>query len=701
MSTTATTYCRICEATCGLVATIDDGRIVKMASDPDHVTSHGYFCVKGPAMVEVTYDPDRVLTPLRRVGAPGQFEPCSWDEALADITARIAAVRAQYGADAFANLIGNPPYHCAGTMLFLPMFQTAMQIRNRYSVNSEDGAARLVASYLLYGSPLLMPKPDLWRTNFAIVIGSNPIVAKGSTFTEPRMREALDAIVERGGRVVVIDPRRTETAKRFEHIAVRPGTDAWLLAGMARTILDEGLADNAFIAAHTTGLNDLISALAPFDLATCARHCDVPVATIATLARDLASATSGHIIGRTGTCTQQFGTLTNALQDIVTILTGNFDREGGLLLGWGLFANAALEASGDTYASFHSRADNLPEVWGYLPSHALVGDICKPGEGQVRALISIGSNAVVTSGAGAGPKLAHSLEQLDIHVSLDIYMNETNKHADYILPAPTMFERGDFPIMTQAVMLRPALWATRALITPIGDTREEWTVLADLATRLGAGASFFAGDTPLTPKTIVDGMLAASARPDLSFETLVAEYPHGVALRPDLPTGNYLAALKTPDQRICLLHPELRQELTLLRDHVAPEGFPLRVIGMRELSSMNSWMHNVEPLMPKRRHYAARVNPANAADAGINSGDLCEITSVQGTIRVTAQLTDDVPPGTIALPHGWGHAGGWQRANASDGANSNLLASYRREDIERLAGMSVLNGIPVRLSRIV
>lgn len=700
------TYCRLCDATCGLVATVSDGRIAKLTNDPDHVGSRGHFCVKGPAMVNVVYDPDRVRTPMRRTGAPGEFEPCEWDEALDDIARRLLLTRNEHGPSAVATLVGNPSFYNVGTLTAMPIFQRGLGILNKYSINSEDGAARQAASALLYGTPHLMPKPDLWRSRLAIFIGSNPLVSKSSIFTEPQTREALDQIVANGGRVVIIDPRQTESAKRYEHISIWPGSDPWLLLGMARTILDEAREDRPFLDAHTVGIGEFADALRAFDIGLCAEQCHVPEDVIVALARDLAAAPSGLIIGRTGTCTQQFGTLANMLQDIVSILSGNFDREGGLLAGWGIFSGAGETAATPapvgtrpSFGRYFSRVDQLPEVAGHFPSHALVNDILEPGDGQVRALVSVSSNAVLSSGASAGPRMQEALKALDLHVSLDLYINETNKFSDYILPSPTMYERDDFPLSTQAGMLRPALWATRAVVARIGDTREEWVVLADIAQRLGVGGGFMVGDVPFTPEAVIDKMLADSARADLTFDKLVEQYPHGISIRPDLPTLNFLGALKTKDRRIGLAHPEMLHELELLMEHSAPSDFPMRVIGMRELGSMNSWLHNAEALMPKRRRFAARINPDDAADANIADGEACDIVSVEGAIRAIAMLTSDVPRGVIAVPHGWGHEGGWRRANAAGGSNSNLLASYRRADIERLAGMSVLNGIPVHLAR--
>lgn len=692
------TYCRLCEATCGLVATVAEDKIIAVRPDKDHVLSQGYFCVKSQAMVEITNDPDRILTPLRRTGGPGDFEQCSWDEALSDIASRLGRIRDRHGPEAIALSTGNPNFFNMSAGLGIGRFMEAVGTKLHYNINSEDGATRYVASHFLYNNITAIGRPDLWHTSFAVLIGTNPLVAKGSLFGEPRVKEALDSIVARGGRVLVIDPRRTETARHYEHLYVRPASDGWLLAALARVILEENLADDDFLGQHCTGRNALEDALAAFDVAECAQHCDVPEQTIRQLARDLASAPSSFIFGRTGTCTQRFGTLINILQDVVTALCGNIDKQGGLMGGWSPFGHG--QDGVGAYGRWSSRIDKLPECAGLLPSHALVNDIREPGDERVRGVINIASNSVISAGAGAGDRMREALEHLDLFVSIDLYVTETNRHADYVLPATTMYEREDFPLALQGNYLRPAVWATPAMTPPRGAARTEWSILTELTARMGLSEPA-SGCAEVTPRTIVDDMLSTSTIAGMTMGELIEKHPHGLSCRPGLSEGDFLCQVSTDDGRINLAHGEMLRELQDLRTHADPPSLPMRLIGMRELQSMNSWMHNSERLMPGRRRFGARISKEDAHSLGITDGDAVRIRSAAGSIDTVAILTDDVRAGTVALPHGWGHVNnaGWKRANLAEGACSNDLASYRIEDIERLAGMSILNGIPIRVER--
>ena len=351
------TFCRICEPQCGLLAEVVDGTLVSVKGDPDHVHSQGFSCVKSAAAVDVTYDPDRVLATLRRCGGRGEFEPVPWDGALEDIATRIADVRRRHGPSSLATFMGNPPAFSVSAALGLAGFQDAVGVKWRYGVNAEDGAARTAANSLLYGSCAYLLLPDLWRTDMAVLIGTNPLVSHGSSVSEPQFKQALESVIARNGRVVVIDPRRTETARRFEHVPIRAGTDAHLLLGIVRTLLVEDLVDHEFVAGYTTGFDSLALLIEHVDVNACAERCGVSETAIRDLARALASASSALVFGRTGTCTQRFGTLNNLLQDIVVALTGNTGRPGGLVFGWGAIDLASFSRKCRTG---HLRGDPLP-----------------------------------------------------------------------------------------------------------------------------------------------------------------------------------------------------------------------------------------------------------------------------------------------------------------------------------------------------
>ncbi|CDO30874.1 molybdopterin-containing oxidoreductase family protein [Mycolicibacterium porcinum] len=711
------TFCRICEPMCGLIATVRDGHLTGVRGDRDNPYSQGFACSKSSAMVEITHDPDRLLTPMRRRGAPGSFEPVTWDEALGDISARLQHIVAEHGPHAYASFFGNPPVFHHGSLLALQGFQAAIGSPWKYGVNGEDGASHMVANALLYGSTAIGTVPDLWRTHFALIIGANPFVSRGSTVSEPQLRQALRGIVERGGRVVVVDPRRTETARNFEHLAIRPGTDAWLLAAMLNTMIAEGLVDRAAITEHTAGFEVLASHIEGFSADLAAEHCGIAANVIRDLARDFAEAPSGVVYGRTGTCTQLFGTLNNFLQQTINVVTGNLEREGGANFGWGPidFAKFASSAGLSSFGTNRSRTTGLPDVAGMLPSQALVPDIKVPGPGQIRALLTFGANPVLSSGRG-GTELEGALETLDLHFSCDLYVNETNRFAHYILPVPTFYERDDAPFALMGNMLRPSLFATEAVQVRIGDTRTEFEILNEIARRMGRGGAYAAAPLRwlarvginVSPRTMVDALIRTSPvgdwfglrRTGLSWKKLLTKHPHGTVIKGCLPVGRVAAHIRHDDQKIHLATTEVLDELHRLHHVEDRSDLPMRAIGMRELRSQNTWMHNAERLMPSDRRHVGHIHPDDASRIGIGEGDLACIVSDGGEISIPIHLSEDLQPGTVAIPHGWGHNGGWQRANAAGGVNSNQLTAKDPNRTEPLSGMSVLNGIPVRVERV-
>jgi formate dehydrogenase len=707
------TFCRICEAECGVIATVENDKIIDVRADKDNPHSQGFMCTKAKAMVEVVDDPDRVLTPMKRVGGPGEFEPCSWDDALDDIADRLKGIVDEHGGKAFAVYAGNPTGFCTTGPVALTGLRDALGGSPSYGVNGEDHGAYVASLALQYGSSGLFMRPDLWRTDFLVMSGANPWVSKGSTISEPQIRKAMNGIVERGGRVIVIDPRRTETARHFEHVALKPGTDAWLLLGMLKVMIDDHLVDDGFLNAHVTGYGSFAASVGRVDLEQCAGRSGVPVDTIADVARGFASAGAAAAYCRTGASTQRFGTLNNLLINALNIVTGNINKPGGSMFGWGAIDFPKLAKAGglDEYAPDHSRG-GLPRTLGQYPTQSLWRDITEPGTDRIRAMCTYSGNPVISSGAG-GARLENALETLELHFSLDFYMNETNKHAHYILPSPTFYEREDVPMLGMALELRPTIFATGKVIEPRGESRDEWTVFNEIAGRMGLGGAYSMAPLrwlaklgyPVNPMKLLDAAIRTSPVGDLfglrrsgwSLKKL-RKHPHGVALAEYLPVQKLEKLLATADKKIHLAPPELLSEVDSLLGHVDSGEYPLRAIGLREIRSHNSWLHNSPRLTPDSRIPAVLVNPGDAAAVGVSGdGEMIDIESASGTITMAVTLTDDMPPGTVAIPHGWGHAGGWQRANRAGGACSNDLVSTASADIEKLAGMSILSGIPIRI----
>lgn len=717
------TYCRICEALCGLIATVEDGRLQSLRPDPDNPLSRGRTCPKGIAFTDVQNDPDRVLVPLRRRD-DGTFAEVSWDVALDDIAARLTRIIAEHGGSAVGQYFGNPVAFGFAAGVWSGMFLARIGGHHQYSSASQDISARFVASKLLYGAASQVPFPDLKRTDFLFMLGANPLVSHGSGVRTPRVRDDLAAITDRGGRIVVVDPRRTETARVYEHLPVRPDSDAWLLLSMLHVIFAENLADTAVLDTETTGWRTLRDVVRDFAPETTEPRTGVEPETVRTLTRDFAAAPSAVAYGRTGACLGRHGTLVSFLLDALNVVTGNLDRAGGLLFAEAIVPLEEIaEKSGQmTYDSARSRIGDLPEVISTYPAAVMAEEIITPGPGQLRAMFVTAGNPVLT--VPNGPMLEKALGELDLLVSLDLYVNETNQHADYVLPATTFLERYDMPYSLANCSPTVSIQAAEPVLAPYGQARNEWEVFDELARRMGlsllatGGLQRFnrvlhwldrRGVGRLTPRRLVESLLRIGPHGDrfgLRRNGInprkLRENPHGIVLSEYAPTGLRRKAVKHPAGRVALAPAAILEDVERLGDrHPDDPDYPLMAIGMREMRSQNSWMHNSPTLMKGDRRHRARVNPIDATAANLTDGDAVRVTSPFGSIETEVLVTDEVGPGTVAIPHGWGHrGGGWQLANKAGGANVNELMSNDAQDLERLAGMSVLNGVAIRLERI-
>ncbi|MCV7185198.1 molybdopterin-dependent oxidoreductase [Mycolicibacterium murale] len=717
------TYCRICEPMCGLIATVADGRLVSLRPDHDHPLSRGRACPKGIAFTDVQNDPDRVLEPLRR-RQDGTFEQVSWDEALADIAARLSTIITNHGGHSVGQYFGNPAAFGYATSLWPGVFMARIGSRHLYSAGSQDINSRFVASKLLYGAASQLPFPDLPRTHFLFMLGANPLVSHGSALRAPRIKDDLADIVRRGGRVVVVDPRRTETARQYEHVQVRPDSDAWLLLSMLQVVFADGLESREVVEHQAVGLDGLAGLCAPFPPEQTAARTGVPAETVRALARDFASAPSASAYGRTGACLGTHGTLVSFLLDALSAVTGNLDRAGGTLMSHPVIP---LEELGErlgsfSYDSMRSRIGNLPDVNGTFPAALMADEITTPGPGQMRALFVVAGNPVLSVPNSAA--LEAAVGQLELFVSFDLYVNETNRLAHYILPGTTMLERDDLPIAFAACSPTLFVQSTAAVLAPYGQARPEWQVYAELARRMRL--SLFAtgplerfnavlawlerrGILRMTPRAMMGVLLRLGPYGDrfglrrrgLNLRTLAA-HPHGIVLADHAPTGMLAKVVRLPGGKVRLDPPQIADEVRRLPAGAPVDpAFPLLLIGIREMRSQNSWMHNSPTLMKGDRQQRARINPADAAAAAIADGGQVRIVSNQGAIVATALVTDEVVAGTVAVPQGWGHrGGGWRLANERPGANVNELTSNQPQDLEKLAGMAVLNGVPVRLESV-
>jgi len=718
------TFCRICEPLCGMIATVEDGRLVALRPDKEHPLSAGFACQKGIAFTEVHNDPDRVTTPLRR--GPAGFEPVSWDEALTDIADRLAAILGRDGSGAVGWYMGNPGAFSYGHTFGALLFIKALGRHSHYfTASSQDTPSRLVASQLLYGTPTSVPIPDLTRSDLLVLIGANPIVSHGSFLTVPRIKDRLHDIVKRGGRVVVIDPRRTETAEAFEWLGVVPDSDAFLLLSLLQVMFAEGLVDVAQVMRRADGLDFLRELCAPFEPEQTAARTGVDPDTVRALARALATTERAAVYGRLGTCVGRHGTLTTYLIDAVNIVAGNIDRPGGSVFAsmhtlgarWqNTLMGAVMRRS---YRRKRSRIGGFPSAIGSEPAALMAKEMTTPGRRQIKAMFISGGNPVLS--VPNGDELESAIDGLELSVALDFYVTETSARCDYILPVTTMYERDDFPYTFQAFQATPFRQATEAVVAPAGEARQEWDIVTDLAGRLARVVPAFAGYASLrkvlgrfgvdvSPRLMMDALVRMSQGGDmfglrrggLSLRRLVEQHPHGVVLAPHVKTGVLREVVGYLSRRIRLAHPAIADELAKLQRERWPEEYPLRMIGLREPRSENSWMHNSPLLMRGDRHQRALIGVDDAAALGIVDGDEVVVRSPFGSITVPVATTKDLVAGAIAIPHGWGHkgTGTWRLANRAGGANVNRLTSSDPADIEPLAGMAWLTGVPVRVERV-
>ena len=717
------TFCRICEPLCGMIATVDDGRLVSLRPDKDHPLSAGFACQKGIAFTEVINDPDRVTTPLRR-RADGGFEPVGWDEAMADIAGRLTDIHRSHGSGAIGWYYGNPGAfsysHTLGLNTVMLGFGPRLHV---FTAGSQDVNNRFVASQLLYGSPLALPVPDVLRTDLLVVIGANPVISHGSVLTVPRIKDRMHDIVKRGGRVLVIDPRRTETAAQFEWLGIVPDGDAFLLLSLLHVLFAENLADHARLARQATGGDWLEQLARPFSPEATQPRTGIDACAVRALARDLARTPRAAVYGRVGTSTGENGTLTTYLLDAVNLVAGNLDHPGGSMFGrfgmpgerWAMKALGALLRS--SYARRRSRIGGFPSVLLSEPAGVMAKEITTAGPGQVRALVVSAGNPVLS--VPNGDELEHALQSLELMVGIDLYVNETLSHCDYVLPAASMYERDDFPLPFQTLQPTPFRQATEGVVEPVGQSRTEWQVIDDLTRRmwrrtpglitLGAARKLLAlFGIRMSPRLLVDAVIRLGEGGDrfglrrggLTFSRLATDHPHGKVLAPNLRDGVLHKVVVYRGGRVRLAHDEIAAEAEALSRRQVPDGYPMRLIGMREARSENSWMHNAPLLMRGEHAHHVRMHIDDAAAADVVDGDMVRISSPHGEIELPVIVTKDIVAGVVAVPHGWGHkgTGGWRIANGAGGANVNRLMSSAPEDLERLAGMARLTGVPVRVS---
>ncbi|MBW2266924.1 MAG: molybdopterin-dependent oxidoreductase [Deltaproteobacteria bacterium] len=733
--------CHLCEGMCGLRVTVKDGRIEKVRPNPEDVWSRGYICPKGTALGYLHHDPDRLRAPLVRDG--DEFREVSWDEAFAEVERRLRAVIETHGMDALTAYIGNPTAHNFSLSRYVAAFAPMSGISPIYSAGTVDQWPKNVSSALLYGGMWTFPLPDIDRTDYLIVMGANPHASQGSLLAAPDVLGRLDAIRERGGKVIVIDPRRTGTADRAdEWLAIRPGADAALLLAWAQVLFEEGLVDLGQLAGRVNGVDEVRALCADFTPEAVAETCGMAAGTIRRIAREFAAADTAAVYGRIGLCTQEFGTLASWLVDVLNVLTGNLDKPGGAMFGkplaWSFVTLRPPEfAEGFEFGRWKSRVRGAPEVLGQVPVSCLAEEIVTPGEGQIKALVMIAGNPVL-SAPDAG-QLDAALPELECMIAVDNYLNETTRHADVILPGLSPFEQPHYDELIWAWAIRSAGKYSPTLFEPEEGRPAEWQILLTLAAIIqGQPAAevdtdaldqlFFSGLVAMLTQregSAIEGrdpgeITAQAGEPgperllDLTLRTgpwgdaygansdgltlaKLKQEPNGIDMGPLVPRLDEV--LETVSGKIELAHDYILGDAPRLRERLAREEEPLVLVSRRDVRSNNSWMHNVPSLMTGKDRCTLLIHPDDAGSRGLEAGKMACITSQAGSLQVAVEISDEMMPGVVCLPHGWGHDKPGARlevAAAHAGVCNNLLAPGELVDV--LSGNAIVNGIPVEVA---
>jgi anaerobic selenocysteine-containing dehydrogenase len=716
--------CNLCEAICGIEISVEEtpdlssrtAERLTIRGDKDDPFSRGYICPKAVALQDFHFDPDRLRHPVRRT--PTGWQRIDWDQAFDEVTKNLKRIYAKYGRNSTATYLGNPNVHNYGAMLFAPGFLRSLHTRNRFSATSVDQLAHHLAAYLMFGHQLLLPVPDLDRTNLFLMLGANPAVSNGSMMTAPGFSNRLQTLRQRGGKVILIDPRRNETARLADrHLFIRPGTDVFLLLALLQVVFEERLTRMDHLTSFTN-VEAVAKVVEKFPPERVASVTGINAEEIRRLAREFAASESAVCYGRIGVSTQEFGGVCQWLINVLNIVTGNLDRQGGAMFTLPAFdpvtAPDSLAPRG-SYGRWHSRVRQLPEFAGELPVAALAEEILTPGEGQVRALATLAGNPVLSTPNGR--ELDRALKSLEFMVSIDPYINETTRHAHVILPPTSPLERGHYDLAFHLLAIRNTAKFSPALFDRDKDALHDWEILVELQTRMEHDGPRGVVKRKLVrrffgPERILDlglrfGPYGAKFNPFSKGLTLkkIKAAVHGIdlgPLRPCLP-----GRLRTDDRLINLAPDLFVQDLERVRSRLAEatakveSNGQLLLIGRRQLRSNNSWMHNSRRLVkgnPAKPQCTILMHPTDAADRNLKQGQQVLVKSRVGTIVLPVELSDEIMRGVVSIPHGWGHdreGNTLTVAQQHSGASINDLTDDSSIDV--ICGTAAFNGTPVHV----
>ena len=714
------TFCRICEVLCGLEVEVRDGAVASVHPDERHVATAGFVCPKGLRQARMYASPDRLRAPERRTG--DGWRRASWDEALGEIGARVRRIRDEHGPDAIAMYVGTAAGFGVLHPVFAQGFMTGMGSRSMFSSATQDCANKFAVANEMYGFPFTQPFPDLDRVGCLVIVGANPVISKWSFLQVPNPGRALQELRARGARVWVVDPRRTETAALAdEHLFIRPDTDVFFYLSFLHELEAQGGVDRARAGGFADGIEEVLALCRPWTPERAAEVTCIPPGALRRLVADFRGAKGAALYASTGVNMGSNGSLAFWLQECINALSGNLDRAGGTLVGRGVIDFPAFgKKNGVLTRTDRSRVGDFQSVNDAFPGGILADEILTPGPRQIRALFVTGGNPLITM-ANAG-RLREAFGKLDLLVTLDLFRNETGSVADWVLPCTSPLERPDLPFIFPLMLglqRKPYLQATAAILEPVGEQRDEATIYLQLCRAAGVNlfgsavaqrlleAMLWANTTlrrrgrePALPQEALLSLLLRATGQG-SFGKLLRDAPHG-RLRPPHEAGSFLGRrVLTPDGRVKLAAPRLLEAAAKLETDFARErarAGTLKLITRRAVNTHNSWTHNLEEFVrdPTNHLY---MHPDDAAARGLADGTLADVSTDAATVRVPVKLLADLMPGTVALPHGWGHQGasGLSVASRTRGVNVNLLALDGPERIERVSGMAHLTGFPVEV----
>lgn len=687
--------CNLCEAMCGIVIEHDGTSVKSIKGDKEDPFSKGFICPKAVALQDIYEDPDRLKLPLKREG--DSWKEISWKEAFDTVADKLKSIGKTFGPDAVGYYQGNPSVHNLGTLFFAGGFFRTLQTKNAFSATSLDQLPHHYAAQFMLGHYLLLPVPDIDRTQYFLVIGANPMASNGSMMSAAGMPSRIRALQQRGGKMVVIDPRRSETAlKADQHHFVSPGTDVYLLAAIVHVLLDEQLIERDQMGSWVKGFDDLPALFTLFSPELAAGFTGIAPKDIRTIARGFAQAESAVCYSRMGASTQAHGTLCQWLTNLINIITGNFDSPGGAM-----FAKPAVDVvkgrknkgTQHKYNRFQSRVRKLPEFNDELPVATLAEEILTEGEGKIRAMVVSAGNPVLS--APNGTKLEKALGEVDFMVSIDIYLNETSKYADIILPPQTGLESEHYDVVFNNLAVSDTAKYSPHLFKGAKESKADWQIFKELTKRMRPlTLAEKASDFLMTPANFLNEALKKGSY-DINLKKLKA-HPHGLdlgPLKPQLPDRLFT------DDKMVDLNPALFVEHLKNLSTDVPADDQLTLVGRRHLRSNNSWMHNSERLVKGPQRCTLLIHPLDAAKQQLESGALARVTSAKGSVELPIEVSDEMMQGVVSIPHGFGHnrkGTRWKVAEAHAGVSINDLTD--EEMLDGISGNTAFSGVPVTVS---